>query len=573
MFNFKIFSFISRKRKIGLAKITILMFLSTITEMFTIGSLIPFLAILFTPDLMTNSTFLSLINDFILSNFGKENVRLFLTFTFIFFVSLSTVIKLFQVYLQNLESASLSLEIMNKVYKNYVNLPYEKISNYDTSIIISNVTKAELLSSVYFNPLLVLFSSSFTLMIFLSFFLFLYSIQTIILLLLIVSIYYLISVKTKAKLFKISKIISNGRVDVVKLLQNTFSGIRELILSNSQNYFVDYFQNKNKPILKSTAYANSLGLFPRYVIESILITGIALIGFYLSLKFDSKSLLSILPIFGAIILSAQRIMPLLQQVFSNLVTLKTYSETYNDVVEVLTEINPEIKNIQNSNIEFNEELTLNNISFKYDGSDNFILKNILITIKKGDIVGITGASGAGKSTLLDIIMGMLKPFEGDLCVDGKKIRSNSEIIAWQKHVAHVPQSVFIINESVIENINFGNENSVDLNRVYEVLNSINLLEHFTNTSFELPLGENGSKLSGGQIQRLGIGRAIYTNKKLLILDEFTSNLDNYNEKLIIDELLKLKNEYTIIMVTHNKNLLKFCNSSYELNKLGLIKMD
>jgi ATP-binding cassette subfamily B protein len=195
------------------------------------------------------------------------------------------------------------------------------------------------------------------------------------------------------------------------------------------------------------------------------------------------------------------------------------------------------------------------------------LKGINLQINKGDRLGIIGETGSGKSTLVDVLMGLLKPTSGSIEVDGQ-ILSNANIKEWHSLISHVPQFIFLIDGTIVDNIAFGVEShNIDMARVYEAVEAAQLSETIRNlpNGFETFVGERGVRLSGGQRQRLGLARALYKRSKLLILDEATSALDSETERMVINSIQKLGNEITIVLITHRKASLQLCSRIVELS--------
>ena len=222
-----------------------------------------------------------------------------------------------------------------------------------------------------------------------------------------------------------------------------------------------------------------------------------------------------------------------------------------------------------------QKIELKNIYFKYPKDDKLILKNLNLTIHKGDKIGIIGSTGCGKSTLLNILMGLIKPNEGELLIDNKNINNNIyELLSWYLSISHVPQSIYLSDKSFIENIAFGiNKNDIKINNAKKAAKDCEIsgfIETRKEKYFSL-VGEQGKNLSNGQKQRIGIARAFYKKSKLLILDEATSALDNKTENKIMNNIDLVKSNLTIIMVAHRLSSLKYCDRIIEINNGQIIK--
>ena len=267
-----------------------------------------------------------------------------------------------------------------------------------------------------------------------------------------------------------------------------------------------------------------------------------------------------LPSSNKILLSLQKIK------YSKSAIELIYEEIKNDYNEKLAE---------KTDLSFNfKKLSLKNLSFKYESANKFLFKDISLDISKGKIYGITGLTGSGKTTLADIIMCLNNKVDGKILLNDS-LNLNEYKNSWQKLIGYVPQNIYLLDDTIKNNIAFG-EFSNDIDEA-TLLKSIKLakLEKLINNlekGYDTNIGENGSKLSGGQIQRVGIARALYANPQVLILDEITSSLDVNTEEEIIDVIKNLKGEKTIILITHRLNMLKICDDVFELNNGLLIKI-
>lgn len=214
-------------------------------------------------------------------------------------------------------------------------------------------------------------------------------------------------------------------------------------------------------------------------------------------------------------------------------------------------------------------MSLENITFSYEVGNihKDVLSEVSLLINKGDYVGIYGKTGSGKSTLLDILMGLLKAKEGKIYFNNIDLYSSNNIYSWRDLISHVPQEVFLKEGTIKENIIFDKPQEVidhewliHSAKVAQILSFVRSLEEGFNTR----VGERGIRLSGGQKQRISIARAIYSKKKILVLDESTSALDEKTEKLVIDSIRNLNKDLTIIMVTHRLKSLSNCNKVFKV---------
>jgi len=262
--------------------------------------------------------------------------------------------------------------------------------------------------------------------------------------------------------------------------------------------------------------------------------------------------------------SATKIVTVIQAIkYKSPVIYKMYdliknNENFN---KELLEIN---KNLPHGNYDKNKYV-LNNVSFSHLNSNKKIFENLTIRFERGKFYGLIGASGTGKTTLVNLLLSFLKPNAGNIELDGIDISKYK--IDWKSKVGYVPQSIFLLDESIINNVAFGvEEEKIDINKVKKSIDAVQLTDFVNNleNGYKTVVGERGSKISGGQAQRLGIARALYNNPDILILDESTNNLDIDVENKILNDLQKLKDTKTIIFITHRENPLIYCDEIYEI---------
>jgi ATP-binding cassette subfamily B protein len=278
---------------------------------------------------------------------------------------------------------------------------------------------------------------------------------------------------------------------------------------------------------------------------------------------------TVVPILGALALGAQRLLPALQQVYGSYSTIRGVEVSLKDALDLLNQPLPEYADQPSPTpIPFEREIKLKNLSFGYTKDTSLVLKNINLCIAKGERIGFMGVTGSGKSTLLDIVMGLLQPTDGKLTIDQKPINSQNRR-AWQAHIAHVPQNVYLSDSTIEENIAFGvSKEKIDRQRVEKAAKQAQigeLIEEWKD-GYQTLVGERGIRLSGGQRQRIGIARALYKKADVLIFDEATSALDNETEQAVMEEIKGLEEKLTILIIAHRLTTLKGCDRVVKLNK-------
>lgn len=336
-----------------------------------------------------------------------------------------------------------------------------------------------------------------------------------------------------------------------KVLNHGFFSLKESKVSHSEEYFHKSFLEVNKQVAANESSASFYGRLPSHTSEFIIICCIIGVSIFLILTNTDDSGLTIASL-GVLAGMAFRLAPVLNKVtsatqamhktISSMKILFSELEKIENLIPDETDIGPQTLTLKN-------ELSIKNLFFKYPNSPQDTLVNINLKIPKGTFVGIVGESGAGKTTLVDILMGLLPPNAGDLFIDGHQVNSKN-ILSWQRLIGYVPQSIYLTDNSLAENVAFGiNKSQIDQNLVNDCLNKVELNQFVANGGGEM-LGENGKLISGGQKQRIGLARALYRNPEVLILDEATSALDVNTEYSISNLLKKFKGEKTVIVIAH-----------------------
>ena len=391
---------------------------------------------------------------------------------------------------------------------------------------------------------------------------------SLLIILIVAVLYFFIAFFVKKKLESNSKILSKSSFARIKHVKETYGTIKQLILFNSENIFLEIFNKQDKNYRIAQYKSQFIMTSPRFLVETIGIVSLSLIIYFLSTNLDYEPI-AIISLIAVLAFSAQRVLPQINTIYISFTSLLNYSEFIKEINLILNEIRNENvsqhkKEISDKDLKFNNLIKLKKISFKYDRNNFEVIKSLDFEIKKGSSVAIIGKTGSGKTTLLDIIMGLLIPLEGNLEVDNHKI-TDQNVKNWQNKISHVPQETFLFDNSIKNNIIFNFENEkIDLSKVIEAA-KLAEIHDFIETlpdKYETIVGEDGVFLSGGQRQRIGIARALFKNREILTLDEATNALDTLTEKRILNNLSK-KN-ITIIQITHKINAVENYDDVIEL---------
>tara|TARA_B110000037_G_scaffold221038_1_gene290621 strand:- start:1984 stop:3789 length:1806 start_codon:yes stop_codon:yes gene_type:complete len=567
----KLWQDISKRRKYQFLLLFFLMLFGALTEIMTIGMVVPFLGVLTNPDLVFSYP---LVNEFVLKlNINSsEELILPITIMFILMATFSGIIRFLLLWLSTRLSMSTAVDLSVRIYKRTLHQNYETHLSRNSSEILSGITlkTGSVVSYIIFQCLGILTAMILSLSLLI----------TMILIDPFIAIasfgglgvsYIAISFIINNKLHKNGQYIADEQTKVVKQIQEGLGGIRDILIHGTQNVFVNLFLKSESKLRYSIGSNNILSSGPRFIIETLFIILFVILAYKVSYRPGGIS--EIIPILGAFALAAQKSLPLLSKAYHSWSKIIGNRPVLKDTLDLLNQ--PTKKNENKETVkplQFNNEIQLSEVSFKYNENKNEVLKNISMTIKKGSRVGLIGGTGSGKSTLIDIIMGLLVPYKGQIYIDNTTIDLKNRK-SWQRNVAHVPQSVFLSDGSFMENIAFGvDQSDIDLKRVKNVAKQAQIEDFILQlpNGFNSLVGERGARLSGGQCQRIGIARALYKNTSLLILDEATSALDTKTENTLMEIINNLDQNLTIIIIAHRVSTLNKCDIIYKIENGKII---
>lgn len=563
----KIFFFIKDYKK----KVYLLFFLiaaGSLLELVSLGILIPVMSY------FLGDKFFYIENFYY---FKKDDYIYFLLFFILFIFTFKIIFFLYLNIYKNSLLAIISSDLSKKLFSFYIRKDYsyhlknsspKLIGNIDEIILIVNGT-----ISAFINIVIDLCISILIVIFLLN----IHPIVTIILLLSIVAISLLYYLNVKNYLKDLSEKKFYLRSSKIKFLQESFSGIREIKLFNNYEYAIDGFQNSNSGLLKILSKSSTFAFFPKLILEFLIIfLFIILILFLLYFKKDFSYIAFLLGIF---LISSIRILPIVSRLLSNFQIMKLGKKglyiIYNEfkINESENKKNKLSVILSQYTIPFEKEVKFENVNFAYHENSQLILKDVSISISRGDIIAIIGDSGTGKSTFLDLFCGLLRPTKGKILIDNKNLLFNEKL--WQSKISYVSQSIFLNEGTILENVTFGQKTNLIDNFLLEKVLSVSGLN---NLITELPLGietyigEKGLKLSGGQKQRIGIARALYRSSDIIIFDEATNALDLKNEQEVIESVKDYYKGKTLMFISHRKETLKYCNVQFKLENKKITKI-
>lgn len=568
----KLIYILAPAQKKQLKVLAVLLFIGMLFEMAGLGVLLPTLTVIMDENITT--TYPKAV--YIIKLLGNPTHKQLIIFGMVFLFLVYFIKSVFLTYLnwrQSVFSAKLSADISARLFLGYMRQPYAFHLERNSAQLLRNVqgevnqfsaiAQAAIALSIELSALLgiafVLFLAAPIGALFVTLFLALSS--------------YLFHLGTKKKLLHWGKLRQFFDGVMNQHLLQGLGGIKDVKLMNTENYFLSKYREQSELKAGVSAKQVTMQQVPRFYLEFIGVAGMA--GLVILMLLQDKPIVTIISVISIFLVaafrmipSAYRIMAVIQQMrFGKPVIDVLYSE-----FKLVTANQESEKSLAaKKELEFNHQLVIDNIDYRYPNTSRWVLKNISVTIEKGQSIGFVGASGHGKSTLLDVILGLLTPNVGKIEIDGDDLQTN--IDGWRSKIGYVPQSIFLTDDTIRRNIAFGIEDElIDNDLISQAIQSARLDEliETLEKGLDTEVGERGVRLSGGQRQRIGIARAIYRNPEVLILDEATSSLDVETEQSVMQCITDLQGKLTIIIVAHRLGTVVQCDKIYDLQQQGLV---
>ncbi len=563
---------LSPRRQKQFYLILILMIVASLSEVVSIGAILPFIGILTAPEKIYQHHLMQPLIQ-ILEITSARQLMLPLTIAFIMSTLFAGTIRLFLLFVMTRLSFAVGADLSINIYKRTLYQDYSvHIARNSSEVINGIISKTNTVIGGVVNPFLILTSSMFLLV---GIMLTLFAINVFVAMSALVGfgmLYWAVILYTRRQLRENSQCIADQSTKMIKSLQEGLGGIRDVLIDGSQQFFCQLYRSADIPLRRATGNNVFIGNSPRFVIEAIGMSMIACLA-YMMTQQDS-GLITAIPVLGALALGAQRLLPALQQSYSAYTSYKGSKSSFEDILKLLSQPLPSYADqAEPTPIPFEKNIRLKKISFRYAKDSPWVLKDIDLKLVKGTRIGFVGVTGSGKSTLLDMIMGLLEPTDGELCVDGQPITSEKQR-SWQAHIAHVPQNIYLSDSTIEENIAFGiPQSQIDQQQVKKAAEQAQIAKLIEGwpKGYQTFVGERGIRLSGGQRQRIGIARALYKNADVLIFDEATSSLDNETEKAVMYGIEGLGRELTILIIAHRLTTLKGCDQVVKISK-GSVKI-
>lgn len=556
-----IWGHLSRRRRLQLAFLLLVMLASGLAELVSLGTVLPFLAVLTNPGHLWQQP---LIKELALRLGYSQAQQLLLpsTLAFAFAAVIAAAIRILNLWLNGRLAAAVGSDLSCEAYQRTLYQPYTVHVQRNSSEVITAIITQTNITVAGLNSLLQLITSAVVAVALLTGLILIDAKVALSAAALFGSAYGVLAITASRELRRNGQKIAETSTQQLKALQEGLGAIRDVLLDGSQSAYLEIYRQADRPQRKFKAKNVFLGIYPRFALEGMGMVAIALLGWLLVLQQGSGA--SVIPLLGALALGAQRLLPTLQQIYVAWAALKGYGAAIKSVLLMLDQpLPPEIFAIKP--LKLREKISLEGVCFRYGPDQVNVLDGLNLDISRGERIGLIGTTGSGKSTTTDLVMGLLAPTAGRVFVDGTDIYDPTypeRLSSWRATIAHVPQSIFLADGSIAENIAIGVPmHKIDMARVRLASKQAQIDDYIESCpeKYNSLVGERGIRLSGGQRQRIGIARALYRQASLIILDEATSALDTSTENAVMEAVEGLDRNLTLVIIAHRLSTVQRCD--------------
>ncbi|MDD3662908.1 MAG: ABC transporter ATP-binding protein [Candidatus Pacebacteria bacterium] len=552
----------------------ILVIFMTFGEILGIASIAPFMALVSDIDILQRDNILATVyqqTGFI----DPYSFVFFLGVCVLVFLTLAAILSMFTTWKLLMFSSSVGTEIADRLYSYYLKQPWLFHVNGSSAQLTKQVSSESVrVTDAIISPLMIM-NARLVFSIVLSISIFIYNPIVALSGIGIFTLAYLILYKiVKKRLQENGRNISTVATERFELMNEGFGGIKDVLLLGRNKDFIDRFANSGFKFAYARGNNMVLAQVPRYFMELLAFGSMIALVLYLLIA-HKNNISMVLPILSVYALAGFKLLPAFQQIYSSISSIKSNIAAFEAIRDdlIATKNLTTIEAVDfTKQIVPNQSIEFKDITFTYPTKDMPALDCINMSIKANSVVGIVGPSGSGKSTAIDILLGLISPQNGYLKVDGKII-TEINLRAWQNSIGFVPQSIFLSEGTIAQNVAFGiPEENININKVKLALKLAHLEELVNDmpNGIDTKVGERGVQLSGGQRQRIGIARALYNDASLLVFDEATSALDGITEKMIMDAIHDFSGKKTIIMIAHRLKTVEKCDVIYFMSKGKII---
>jgi len=556
-----IWGHLSRRRRIQLGLLFVVMLASGVAELVSLAAVLPFLAVLSDPERLWKQPLVQTLAG--RAGWTAESQLLLpATLAFVGAAVLATLIHLVNLWLNGRMAAAVGSDLSCEAYRRTLYQPYVVHLQRNSAAVIASIATQTDRTVGALTSLLQLITAAVVAAGLLAGLLLINWGVALGAAALFGSLYGLLALTANRELNRNSQRISTAVRQQFKALQEGLGAIRDVLLDGNQPTYLEIYRRADWPQRQLQSKNQFLGRFPRYAVEALGMVAIALLGGLLVLQQGSGG--AVIPLLGSLALGAQRLLPALQQVYGAWSTVEGFNADLAGVLAMLNQPLP-TQLIAAEPLPLRASIRLEGVRFRYGPKQPDVLQGLDLEIRRGERIGLIGTTGSGKSTTVDLLMGLLAPSAGRVWVDEMDLHDPAypeRLSAWRAAIAHVPQSIYLADSSIAENIAFGVPlRQIDMARVKQAADQAQIASFIEGSpdGYQSFVGERGIRLSGGQRQRIGIARALYKQAQVLVLDEATSALDSGTEEAVMAAVEGLSKDLTIVMIAHRLSTVQRCD--------------
>jgi ATP-binding cassette subfamily B protein len=559
------------RRKTQLFFLLCLMVFTSIAEIFNIASVMPFVGVIVAPEKIFNNPIIHPIAG-TLGISDPNQLLLPVALLFAAIVLITNGLRLIVLWASTRLSSVIGSDLSLHAFRTTLYQPYISHVSRNSSEVSSSLGKVSIIV-VIINTIFTLIGSVIILIPILATIIYLDPLIAFIFFGGFGLIYLCIIFLTKKKLLSSGSLISESASKTTKLVQESLGGIRDILIDGTQEVYCKAFGVADREARLAQGVIQIISASPRFFMEAFGLILILVLAVYMMLYGDGVD--TVIPVLATLGFAAQRLLPIIQNIYSAWTGIQGARPSLQDALDLLDQDLPDhaLSSRTEGSISFDRLIRFEEVSFQYGERGSKVFSELNLSIPKGSKLGLIGKTGCGKSTLLDMLMGLINPDGGLIKIDEQVLSLKNQHL-WQKHIAHVPQSIFLADATIAENIAFGVPRSnIDYARVSQAIQMAQLSDVINSwpSKYDTRIGERGVRLSGGQRQRIGIARALYKKAEVIIFDEATSALDGETESAVMEAIDKLDNTLTIIIIAHRLSTLKNCSTIIELGGGGILR--
>ena len=556
---------LSRRRKGQFLLLFLLMMISAFADVVSLGAVLPFIAVLTSPEKVLDFPIVADVAD-VLGITDPRDLVLPLTIAFASAALVSGAIRILILWFNLRLSVAVDSDLSLEGFRRTLFQPYSLHVERNSSELISAITsKISAIVGELLRPL-VMVAGSMVIITSIAATLLVIDATVAVSVAIVVGVSYSVTAwVVRKRLRENGQVIAREHPYALKAVQEGLGGIRDVLLDGTQDVYCDIYRRSDRPMRRAKGANSFLNSSPRMILEAIGVAALAALTYTFSHREGGVG--EMLPVIGAVVFAAQRLIPAAHQTYSSWASLVGGRANVSDALALLEQPIPEgLQGPQPDPLPFKDTILVEGLRFRYSNDGPWVIDGVDLKIRRGEHIGLVGGSGSGKSTLLDLLMGLLEPDGGLIAVDGQPIHDGTTR-AWQRNIAHVPQFIFLADVSIADNIALGlSREETDRDHLVGVSECAQIATFIESLSegYATLIGERGVRLSGGQRQRLGLARALYKETDLLILDEATSALDNETERAVTAAVARRSDDLTVVTVAHRLSTIRHCDRIYEL---------